>query len=59
MIPLGDDNSSRRTIPVITWLLVFVSGVPLTEKSFEGNEEFAAYARVTSRFFPWFPRRED
>ena len=44
---------------VITWLLVFVSGVPLTEKSFEGNEEFAAYARVTSRFFPWFPRRED
>ncbi len=42
---------------VITYLLVFVSGVPLTEKAFEGNEAFQEYARVTSRFFPWFPKK--
>lgn len=44
---------------VITYLLVFVSGVPLTEKAFEGNAAFEEYAKVTSRFFPWFPKRKN
>lgn len=42
----------------ITWLLVFVSGVPLLEKSFEGNEEFRKYAERTSVFIPLPPRKE-
>jgi steroid 5-alpha reductase family enzyme len=41
----------------ITYLLRFVSGVPLLEKHYEGNEEFAAYSRRTSVFVPLPPRR--
>ncbi len=41
---------------VITYLLIFVSGVPLLEKKYEGNPEFEAYAISTSKFFPWFPK---
>lgn len=40
----------------ITYLLLFVSGVPMLEKKFEDSEEFQEYARVTSKFFPWFPK---
>jgi steroid 5-alpha reductase family enzyme len=42
----------------ITFLLLKVTGVPLLEKKYDGNPEFAAYARRTSVFVPWFPRRE-
>lgn len=41
---------------VITTLLLFVSGVPLLEKKYEGNPEFEAYAKTTSKFLPWFPK---
>jgi len=43
---------------LITLLLLKVSGVPLLEKKYAGNPEFAAYARRTSVFIPWFPRRQ-
>jgi len=43
---------------LITFLLLKVSGVPLLEKKYAGNPEFAAYARRTSVFIPWFPRRQ-
>ncbi len=43
---------------VITGLLLFVSGVPMLEKKYKDNPEFQAYARVTSKFFPWIPRKE-
>lgn len=43
---------------VITLLLLRVSGVTLLEKKYAGNEEFAAYARRTSAFFPLPPKRE-
>lgn len=36
----------------ITLLLLFVSGVPLLEERYEGNEEYQEYAKVTSKFFP-------
>jgi len=42
---------------LITVLLTKVSGVPLLEKKYAGNAEFAAYARRTSVFVPWFPKR--
>lgn len=42
---------------VITFLLRRVSGVTLLEKKYAGNEEFAAYARRTNAFFPWFQKK--
>jgi hypothetical protein len=42
----------------ITFLLVFVSGVPMLEKKYANNPEFQAYARLTSKFIPWFPKKE-
>ena len=41
----------------ITVLLLKVSGVALLEKKYAGNPEFAAYARKTKAFFPWFPKK--
>ena len=40
---------------VITFLLLFVSGVPLLEKKMMESPEFREYAGRTSVFFPWFP----
>ncbi|MDW7670976.1 MAG: DUF1295 domain-containing protein [Bacillota bacterium] len=40
----------------ITWLLVFVSGVPMLEKKYKGRPDFEAYAARTSMFIPWFPK---
>ena len=41
----------------ITFLLLFVSGVPMLERKFADNPEFQNYARVTPKFFPWFPKK--
>ena len=41
----------------ITFLILFVSGIPLLEKKYEGNPEFKKYQRETSAFFPFPPRR--
>lgn len=40
----------------ITFLLLFVSGVPLTEKRFEGRPGWNEYKKRTSVFFPLPPR---
>jgi steroid 5-alpha reductase family enzyme len=40
----------------ITYLLLFVSGIPMTEKLFEGNPAYEEYKKRTNRFFPWFPK---
>ncbi len=40
----------------ITWLILFVSGVPLLEKKYIGRPEFDAYKKRTSVFFPWPPK---
>lgn len=42
---------------MITYLILFVSGVPLLEKKYEGREDFEEYKRVTSVFIPWFPKK--
>jgi steroid 5-alpha reductase family enzyme len=42
----------------IDFLLLFVSGIPMLEKRYEGNPEFESYRRRTNTFFPWFPRPE-
>ena len=41
----------------ITLLLLFVSGVPLLEKSMRGRPGYADYAAKTSVFLPWFPKK--
>jgi steroid 5-alpha reductase family enzyme len=41
----------------ITYLLLFVSGVPLLEKKYKDNEAFQAYAKKTSIFFPLPPKK--
>jgi steroid 5-alpha reductase family enzyme len=42
---------------LITFLLVRVSGIPMLEKKYAGNAEFQAYARRTSAFVPWSPKK--
>lgn len=36
----------------ITYLILFVSGIPMLEKKYEGNKEFETYKRATPAFFP-------
>lgn len=40
----------------ITYLLIFVSGVPMLEKLFEGNPEYQEYKKRTSMLIPWWPK---
>ena len=42
---------------VITFMLLFVSGVPMLERHYKDNKEFQAYALVTSKFIPWFSKK--
>ncbi len=41
----------------ITFLLLFVSGIPLLEKRYASNPDFQKYAAKTSIFIPWFPKK--
>ncbi len=41
----------------ITFLLLFVSGVPLLEKKYRGRPDWEEYKKRTSIFFPWFPKK--
>jgi steroid 5-alpha reductase family enzyme len=42
---------------LITFLLLRVSGVTMLEKKYAGNKDFEDYARITSPFIPWFPKK--
>jgi steroid 5-alpha reductase family enzyme len=41
----------------ITFLLLFVSGVPLLEKKYKDRPDFIEYKKRTSIFIPWFPKK--
>lgn len=41
----------------LTFLLLFVSGVPLLEKKYAGNSAWEVYKKRTSVFIPWFPKK--
>jgi steroid 5-alpha reductase family enzyme len=43
---------------LISFLLLQVSGITMLEKKYVGNKEFEQYARRTSAFFPWFPKKQ-
>ena len=40
----------------ITYLLLYVSGVPLLEEKYKDREDFKAYQKQTSKFFPLPPK---
>ncbi|CCV64258.1 Steroid 5-alpha reductase domain protein [Alteracholeplasma palmae J233] len=42
---------------IMTLLLLFVSGVPLLEKRYRDHAEYQEYAKKTSIFIPWFPKK--
>jgi steroid 5-alpha reductase family enzyme len=42
---------------VITGMILFVSGIPMTEKMMEKTPGWNEYKQKTSAFIPWFPRR--
>lgn len=42
---------------LITFFLVFVSGVPMLEKKYEGRPDWEDYKRRTPKFIPWFPKK--
>ena len=62
---LGFANGFGIAIPIIglisplvvTWLLRYVSGVPLLEKHMKTKPGFAEYEKTTNIFFPWFPKK--
>lgn len=41
----------------ISFLILYVSGIPLVEKKYDTNAEFQIYKSKTSAFFPWFPKK--
>ena len=41
----------------ITILILKVSGVPLLEKKYQGNQDFDDYKRRVSVFVPWWPKK--
>jgi steroid 5-alpha reductase family enzyme len=40
----------------ISLLILYVSGIPMLEKKYENNTEFAEYKKRTSSFFPMLPK---
>ncbi|MCS6934703.1 MAG: DUF1295 domain-containing protein [Chitinophagales bacterium] len=57
-IPSGMWYVSVWSPVLITWLLLRVSGVPMLERKYEDDPEYAAYKRTTSAFIPLPPRSE-
>jgi steroid 5-alpha reductase family enzyme len=41
----------------ITFLLLFVTGIPWVEQALAKNPEYPEYKRTTSIFIPWFPKK--
>jgi membrane associated rhomboid family serine protease len=54
MIPIGDDNSQRRIIPVVTWLLVAIN-VLVFLLELAGGEEFVKTWAFTPAYFTQNP----
>ncbi|MFA7076005.1 MAG: DUF1295 domain-containing protein, partial [Candidatus Izemoplasmatales bacterium] len=44
---------------VITFLLRFVSGVPMLERKMKETPGWDEYAKVTNAFIPWFPKNNN
>lgn len=59
LVAYGCENSYWVFISplLITFLLRYISGVPMLEKRYAANEQFRQYASKTSVFIPWFPKK--
>lgn len=44
---------------IMTWLMLFVSGIPMLEKKYDNNPFFQEYKKRTSAFFPWLPKKTE
>ena len=42
---------------IITYLLLFVSGIPMLESKYKGNAAYEAYQNKTSAFIPMPPKK--
>lgn len=42
---------------LISYLLMFVSGVPLLEIKYKDRPDFIEYSKRTNKFFPWIPKK--
>lgn len=40
---------------MITYTILFLSGIPLLEAKYKDNKDYQAYAKKTNKFFPWQP----
>lgn len=40
----------------ITYLILYISGIPMLEAKYIGNTEFENYKKKTNAFFPWFSK---
>lgn len=58
LVALGSPGSWWTAISPLTinFLLLYVSGIPMLEKKYEGDPAFEDYKRRTSALIPWFPR---
>ncbi len=56
LIALGTTDSMLIIVSpfLITYLILYVSGVPLLEKKYADHSAYQEYARRTNKFFPWF-----
>lgn len=50
MLPIGDDNSTRRTIPVVTYLLIFVNVIVFLIELAAGDEFIYRWSFTPSYF---------
>ena len=54
-------NSANQYIIIspltITILILFVSGVPMLERKYQGRPDWEEYKNKTSVFIPWFPKK--
>jgi len=59
LIALGSANGAAGLAgpALMTFLLVFVSGVPPLEKKYAGRPDWEAYKARTPKFVPWFPNK--
>src|SRR5512134_3259758 len=50
MLPIGDDNSSRRTVPVVTYVLIVLNVLFFLVELSSGEAFIVKWAFVPSRF---------
>lgn len=57
VFPVNLGWTAGFSVLLITLLLLKISGVPLLDKRYKGNEDYEQYKRETNNFIPWFPKK--